>query len=97
MRSMGFRGAVSGKTKCKIVTSDYDVQPLDFVQRVFKVEWLNLLWVADFTYVATWAGSVYNESSLRMRVTHSKAGPLSKWGYTFPESTDSITELLGTE
>ena len=59
MRSMGLSGAVRGKTKRITVASDHDVQPLDLVQRVFKAERPNRLWVADFTYVATWTGFVY--------------------------------------
>lgn len=59
MRSMGLCGAVRGKTKRTTVASDHDVQPLDLVQRVFKAERPNRLWVADFTYVATWTGFVY--------------------------------------
>ena len=33
--------------------------PLDRVNRQFKAPRPNRLWVADFTYVATWAGFVY--------------------------------------
>jgi transposase InsO family protein len=33
--------------------------PLDHVNRRFRVSRPNLLWVADFTYVATWTGFVY--------------------------------------
>ncbi len=52
MRSRGLCGAVRGKTKRTTVASDHDVRPLDLVQRVFKAERPNRLWVADFTYVA---------------------------------------------
>ena len=33
--------------------------PLDRVNRQFRAPRPNLLWVSDFTYVATWAGFVY--------------------------------------
>ena len=33
--------------------------PLDHVDRQFRVPAPNMLWVSDFTYVATWAGFVY--------------------------------------
>ena len=33
--------------------------PLDRVNRQFKAECPNRLWVADFTYIATWGGFVY--------------------------------------
>jgi putative transposase len=34
-------------------------RPVDLVQRNFKADRPNQLWVADITYVATWAGFVY--------------------------------------
>ena len=34
-------------------------RPRDLVQRDFHASRLNELWVADFTYVATWRGFVY--------------------------------------
>jgi len=33
--------------------------PLDRVNRVFKAERPNQLWVSDFTYVSTWQGWLY--------------------------------------
>jgi transposase InsO family protein len=33
--------------------------PLDHVNRQFHAPALNMLWVSDFTYVATWGGFVY--------------------------------------
>jgi transposase InsO family protein len=33
--------------------------PLDRVNRQFRVPAPNMLWVSDFTYVATWKGFVY--------------------------------------
>ena len=59
MRSMGLHGVVRGKSKRTTVASDYDQRPLDLVRRVFHADRPNQLWVADFTYVATWAGFVY--------------------------------------
>lgn len=32
---------------------------MDLVKRAFHAEWPNQLWVADFTYVATWSGFVF--------------------------------------
>jgi putative transposase len=34
-------------------------RPIDLVDRNFTVDAPNRLWVADFTYVATWSGFVY--------------------------------------
>ena len=59
MRKMGLQGVVRGKTKRTTIASDHDIRPLDLVRRVFHADRPNQLWVADFTYVATWAGFVY--------------------------------------
>ena len=49
MRRQGLRGVVRGKAPC----------PLDRVNRHFKAQRPNQLWVSDFTYVSTWQGFVY--------------------------------------
>ena len=59
MRSLGLQGAVRGR-KCRTTIADDRVErPLDHVKRQFRASRPNQLWVADFTYVATWAGFVY--------------------------------------
>lgn len=59
MRIMGLRGVVRGRT-CRTTVSDGSVErPGDLVQRQFSATRPNQLWVADFTYVATWVGFVY--------------------------------------
>ena len=60
MRHMGLRGAVRGRAW--IVTTRADdtaARPADLVDRQFVATRPNQLWVADFTYVATWRGFVY--------------------------------------
>jgi putative transposase len=60
MRGMGLRGAVRGRAFR--VTTEPNLaapRPPDLVQREFRAERPNQLWVADLTYVATWAGFVY--------------------------------------
>jgi len=59
MRSMGLQGVVRGKVKRTTISSDRDIRPLDLVHRRFVADRPNQLWVADFTYVVTWAGFVY--------------------------------------
>jgi transposase InsO family protein len=59
MRVMGLQGAVRGKP-VKTTRSDKGTPcPLDRVQRQFRAPRPNVLWVADFTYVATCQGFVY--------------------------------------
>jgi len=60
MRAMGLRGAVRGRAWKVTTTSDpAATRPSDLVERRFSATRPNQLWVADFTYVATWRGFVY--------------------------------------
>ena len=59
MRAMGLRGAVRGKTVRTTVQNPAAPCPLDRVNRRFHAPAPNMLWVADFTYVATWSGFVH--------------------------------------
>jgi len=59
MRDMGLRGAVRGKKLRTTVPNSANDCPLDLVNRKFVTTAPNRLWVADFTYVSTWAGFVY--------------------------------------
>jgi transposase InsO family protein len=59
MGVLGLRGAVRGKAYKTTVPDAAADRPLDLVQRQFQAERPNQLWVADFTYVATWAGVVF--------------------------------------
>jgi transposase InsO family protein len=59
MRGMGLRGVIRGRATRTTIAADKDPRPLDLVQRRFRAERPNQLWVADFTYVATWSGFVY--------------------------------------
>jgi putative transposase len=60
MRQMGLRG-VSRERAWKITTQAEPAaaRPTDLVDRHFTATRPNQLWVADFTYVATWRGFVY--------------------------------------
>lgn len=60
MRKMGLRGTVRGRafTVTTVVDEARD-RPPDLVEREFQASRPNQLWVADLTYVATWAGFVY--------------------------------------
>ena len=59
MRALGLKGAVRGKPARTTVSDKSASCPLDRVNRQFQAPRPNALWVADFTYVATWTGFVY--------------------------------------
>jgi putative transposase len=56
MRAMGLQGVVRGRKVRTTVPDPAAACPLD---REFKAECPNRLWVADFTYIAPWDGFVY--------------------------------------
>ncbi len=61
MKQMGIQGVVRGK---KVITTNPDTSqtcPDDKVNRVFKADAPNQLWVSDFTYVSTWVGMIYGK------------------------------------
>jgi putative transposase len=59
MRALGLVGAVRGKTVRTTVPDPDGVRAPDLVKRRFTAGAPNRLWVADFTYVSPWAGTVY--------------------------------------
>ena len=59
MRQMGLRGAVRGKEARTTIADKATPCPADKVNRRFRAPQPNLLWLSDFTYVATWQGFVY--------------------------------------
>ncbi len=59
MKAMGLAGVRRGKSCVTTVSDRKALCPLDKVNRAFKVQRPNALWVVDFTYVHTWAGFVY--------------------------------------
>jgi transposase InsO family protein len=59
MRRMGLQGVVRGRRCRTTIADDSAALPGDLVKRDFRAERPNQLWVADFTYVATWSGFVY--------------------------------------
>ena len=60
MRTMGLKGVTRGRAWKITTTADpAAARPADLVERRFTATRPNQLWVADFTYVATWRGFVY--------------------------------------
>jgi putative transposase len=59
MRELGLAGTRRGKPKRTTVADQDAGRPADLVKRQFSPPAPDRLWVADFTYVPTWAGMVY--------------------------------------
>jgi putative transposase len=59
MRDIGLQGVIRGKPVRTTINNKALPCPLDRVNRQFQAPCPNALWVADFTYVATWTGFVY--------------------------------------
>jgi putative transposase len=59
MRRLGLQGVVRGGKRRTTIRRDQMEYPADMVKRQFVAIRPDQLWVADFTYVATWAGFVY--------------------------------------
>nr|WP_230772420.1 IS3 family transposase [Sphingomonas sp. Leaf4] len=59
MREMGLAGVIRGKPVRTTISDKAAPCPCDHVNRQFYAPAPNMLWVSDFTYVATWAGFVY--------------------------------------
>jgi len=59
MRRLGLQGVVRGNPVKTTISDKANPCPLDKVNRQFRAERPNALWVSDFTYVSTWQGFVY--------------------------------------
>jgi putative transposase len=59
MRAMGLQGIIRGKPVKTTVSDKAAPCPLDRVNRHFFAPSPNMLWLSDFTYMATWQGFVY--------------------------------------
>jgi putative transposase len=59
MRTDGLQGVVRGHARRTTIADERADRPADLVDRDFTATAPNVLWVADFTYVATWSGTVY--------------------------------------
>jgi putative transposase len=59
MNVLGLQGIRRGKRWKTTIADPAAARPADLVQRRFNPLRPNALWVADFTYAATWVGVVY--------------------------------------
>ena len=59
MKRLGLQGARRGKVVRTTISDMKAPCPLDRVNRQFKADRPNQLWVSEFTYVSTWQGWLY--------------------------------------
>ncbi len=59
MHEMKLEGVRRGKRQITTRPVEVGERPADLVERQFKAPAPNRLWVADLTYVSTWAGFIY--------------------------------------
>ncbi len=59
MKDIGLEGVIRGKKHRTTIPDKSQSCPLDKVNRQFKAPAPNMLWVSDFTYVATWQDFVH--------------------------------------
>ena len=87
MRRQGLRGVMRGKVVRTTISDRKTPCPLDRVNRQFRAERPNQLWVSDFTYVSTRQGwlyvafviDVYARRIVGWRVSSSMRADLRSW------------------
>ena len=89
MRALGLAGVVRGKTVRTTVSDKDGVRAPDLVKRQFTAGAPNRLWVADFTYVPSWAGTVY--TAFAMDVFSRR---IVGWTCSMSKETDLILDAI---
>ena len=89
MNDLEIQGKRRGK---KVITTKPDqkaVCPMDLVNREFRAEQPNELWVADYTYVSTWQGFAYVAF-----VIDTFADRIVGWKLSTSQTTDFVLDAL---
>ena len=90
MRKLGLRGVRRGGYKVRTTRSDPSQdRPEDLVNRDFAPDAPNRLWVVDFTFVSTWAGTAYTAF-----VIDAFARLIAGWRTAASHSTDLVLDAL---
>ena len=89
MRRLGLRGVRRGKVIRTTIGDASAPYPLDHVNRQFKAERPNQLWVSDFTYVSTWQGWQYVANALDVY-----ARRIVGWRQSSSMRTDFVLDAL---
>lgn len=93
MRMMGLQGIIRGKPIKTTISDKSAPCPLDRVNRHFKAPAPNMLWLSDFTYVATWQGFVYVAffiDAFARRIVGWRASPTAHAGFVL----DALDQAL---
>lgn len=89
MRRLGLAGAVRGKTVRTTIPDKDGVRAEDLVKRQFTAGAPNRLWVADFTHVATWAGTVYTAFAIDVF-----SRTIVGWKTSVSKETDLVLDVI---
>lgn len=89
MRKHGLKGIRRDKGIRTTISDPKVPCPTDLVQRNFKADRPNQLWVSDFTYVSTWAGFVYVAF-----VVDAFARSIVGWKVSYSMRTDFVLDAL---
>jgi putative transposase len=89
MRRLGISGAVRGKTVRTTISDKDGVRAADLVKRQFTAGAPDRLWVADFTYVATWAGTVYTAFAI-----DAFSRKIVGWTCSMSKETDLVLDAI---
>ena len=90
MRKLGLRGVRRGGYKVRTTRSDPSQdRPEDLVNRDFAPDAPDRLWVVDFTFVSTWAGTAYTAF-----VIDAFARLITGWRTAASHSTDLVLDAL---
>ena len=90
MRKLGLRGVRRGGYKVRTTRSDPSQdRPEDLVNRDFAPDAPDRLWVVDFTFVSTWAGTAYTAF-----VIDAFARLIAGWRTAASHSTDLVLDAL---
>ena len=89
MRELGIRGATRSKTTITTRPDKHSPRAPDLVNRQFRAERPNQLWVCDFTYVSTWSGFAYTAFVIDV---HSRM--IVGWRVTSTMTTELVMDAL---
>lgn len=89
MRRSGLRGVIRGKGVPTTIRDRNVPCPFDRVQRQFRADRPNALWVSDFTFVSTWQGFIYVDVVIDVY-----ARRIVGWKASTPARTDFVLDAL---